>query len=285
MHKLLYGNYIRTLSEKFERRLEDISAEINFELGDEFEIALCEILRSFLPNKYGICRGFVVDAIGNKKGDDIIIYDQERFPTLKINPKDNYSRLENIPIEAVYAYIEAKHTLNDESFDKALQQIIEVKELCLKREKRQILQYDNFIKPQGYINNLKHLPDFRNPVFTMIIGRFAVNKTNNKKSDNIDEIYDFLDNKLNTMPKSVYLPELIVAGKSNFLWSHYVDEIGISRPSLFYLLNNEKRKHENKMKENLAFGISLAHMMAALDFINLGKMPWEDIINDAKNNG
>ncbi|UCS95037.1 hypothetical protein KZP23_08515 [Echinicola marina] len=132
----LYGNYVKTLNDKFIRRLEDIEAEFNFDYGDEFEIAICEILRSFLPQKFGICRGFVVDSKGNTAGDDIIIYDQERFPTLKLVHRNDYSRKEKIPIEAVYAYIEAKHNIliNDDPnkcvLRKAIAQCTSVKELC-----------------------------------------------------------------------------------------------------------------------------------------------------------
>ena len=56
------------------------------------------MLRIFLPSKYGVCRGFVVNRHGDKAGDDIIIYDQEKFPTLRLLPKDDFSLKEEIPI-------------------------------------------------------------------------------------------------------------------------------------------------------------------------------------------
>lgn len=284
MSNLLYGGYVRTLSEKFERRLDDIASEFNFELGDEFEIAICEILRSFLPNKYGICRGFIVNAKGDKRGDDIIIYDQERFPTLKINPKENFSRLEAIPIEAVYAYIEAKHTLNKESFDKALEQIIEVKKLCSQREKKAINQYDNYVREKSHITVPECLPDYRNPVFTMIMSRYSINKDTKKRSDNEDDIEAFLASKFKDIKDKDFLPDLIVAGKSNLICP-VIDTNNIPKViTKFYLANNPTARHASIKKHNVAFGMALSYLMAALDFINLGKMPWEDIINDVKNN-
>lgn len=45
--KYYYDNYVADLSRKFLSRLEDIKADYNFDLGDEFEIAICEILRTF----------------------------------------------------------------------------------------------------------------------------------------------------------------------------------------------------------------------------------------------
>lgn len=141
---LLYKNYLKLLSNKFLRKLEDISGVYGFDYGVEFEIAVCEILRSFLPSKYGVCRGFVVNENGNVAGDDIIIYDQERFPTLRLTDQKDIARKEQIPIEAVYAYIEAKHTLilgdkeSNSSLNHALEQVRKVKELCLVRDRVKI---------------------------------------------------------------------------------------------------------------------------------------------------
>ncbi|MGD2182757.1 DUF6602 domain-containing protein [Lusitaniella coriacea] len=123
----IYNDYVKNLHQAFSRRLDEISAEFNFDLGSEFEIAICEILRSFLPIKYGICRGFVVSAEGCVAGDDIIIFDQERFPILRPNATKAFDKKEKIPIEAVYGYIEAKHTLDSQSFDKSFKQKQKVK--------------------------------------------------------------------------------------------------------------------------------------------------------------
>ncbi|MCY7977718.1 hypothetical protein P8843_13890 [Bacillus inaquosorum] len=105
MSKHLYSNYIVTLAYQFQRIIDDIMVDYGFDYGDEFEVVICKALRKTLPNNYGICRGHVVSADSRKEGDDIIIFDQERFPTLRNNKKEDYSRKENIPIEAVYAYI------------------------------------------------------------------------------------------------------------------------------------------------------------------------------------
>jgi len=73
--KPAYNEYVELLSDKFLSRLVDILPDYNFDYGIEFEIALCDIFRSFLPEKYGICRGHIVDFNGDNVGDDIIIYD------------------------------------------------------------------------------------------------------------------------------------------------------------------------------------------------------------------
>ena len=89
-----------------------------------------------LPQKYGICRGFVVPADGASAGDDLIIYDSVRFPTLRLFPQESYEIKQDVPVEAVYAYIEAKHTLHitedatdGQSLLKACSQVAAVKRI------------------------------------------------------------------------------------------------------------------------------------------------------------
>lgn len=279
-----YDDYILELSRKFSTRLDDIKADYNFELGDEFEIAICEILRTFLPTKYGICRGFVVDSKGEKAGDDIIIYDQLDFPTLRTNKKDDYSRKENIPIEAVYAYIEAKHTLNKESFEKSVSQIGKVKRLCQTRKKTNLYQIDPNVGE--YIdrgNVLTHQPKYRNPILTIILSRYSSN-IHNKKADSEEEIKEFLKSFHNIFPSDSSSPELVISGKDNILANGYLNEMGESVGTLFYPDNGLQIGYENIIKKDLAFGIFLCHLMASLNWIRLGNMPWIEMLNQGRQN-
>ena len=134
-----YSDYVKTLSDRFQSNLNTIEAEHGFDYGPEFEVAICKTLRSALPDRYGIARGFVVNAQSVKAGDDIVIFERSRFPTLRLHDRDDYSRKEYIPIEAAYCYIEAKHTLNlagsdGQSLNKALDQVKKVKQVCSERE-------------------------------------------------------------------------------------------------------------------------------------------------------
>lgn len=278
-----YNDYLKTLSEKFARRLEDISVDFNFDYGDEFEIAICEILRDFLPSKYGIVRGFVVSKLGLIKGDDIIIYDQEKFPTLKLNKKDDYSRKENIPIEAVYAYIEAKHNLTEETLEKAIKQVSEVKELCSQREKVGREQYDPYFPFEAKQSNYSvNYPEFRNPIFTMILSRYATDKNSNRDDSNIREM---LHKKMENFQKAEdkFLPELIIAGENVYSHSGFIDNNTLDISATIFLLNDKSFLYFTKCSNNLGYGIALANLFAALDWIRLGKMPWIDILNDGLN--
>jgi hypothetical protein len=89
---MVYGDYLETISAKFQSLFAEISAEYAFDYGDEFEIALCKVLRALLPSKFGICRGFAVTLDGTLAGDDIIIFDHERFPTLRLLESNDFAQ-------------------------------------------------------------------------------------------------------------------------------------------------------------------------------------------------
>jgi hypothetical protein len=281
MSNYLYNNYICKLAEKFNRIIDDILADFNFDYGFEFEIVICKALRKILPNKYGICRGHVVSSNGDKQGDDIII-DQERFPTLKANEADEFFRKENIPIEAVYGYIEAKHTLNPDSLDKAYKQITAVKQLIMTRPQMNLFQNDPYINDARRVGVQisEDYPVFRNPVFCVILSRYATTH-DGKRTENPQEIHDFLQHGVAAL-NGKFRPELIVAGKSNFLGVGHQQSDGEFTPTLFTLNNLKILEYENLVRENLAFGLALAQLLSAIDWIRLGRMPWEDIINNSR---
>ncbi len=284
MAKTAYDNYLQTLSNKISKKFDEILVEYNFDYGHEFEIALCRVLRDFLPNKYGICRGFVVNNKGQKEGDDIIIFDQERFPTLRMLQLEDYSIKEQIPIEAVYAYIEAKHKLTEEVFSKAISQIIKVKKLCSTRSKQKLYQSDPYIDTNLSLPpHIIHLPTYRNPIFSMIFSRFGI--TNNVGDTLI--INEFLRGELHKLTKTddyEFFPELIIAGNSNFLSTAFKKD-GENKPTLFHLAERENSGYQVVMLESMTFGLAFAHLFACIDWIRLGKMPWEEMINEIKEFG
>ncbi|MFY8001515.1 MAG: DUF6602 domain-containing protein [Candidatus Kapaibacteriota bacterium] len=277
---MLYDGYLETLAEKIQSQFNTIETVHNFDHGNEFEVALCQILRNFLPTKYGVCRGFVVSRDGTKAGDDIVIFDQERFPTLRLLKKDDFAIKEQIPIEAVYAYIEAKHSLTEEAFEKSMAQIIAVKRLCLKRDRQQLYQFDPYISANGRAaNQVEYLPDYRNPIFTMVFSRFGMANQNT----DAESIKQFLCERLYKLSNEhlSFFPELIIAGNSNFLSTGYKKDEKIT-PTLFHLDKANASGYQVMKTPGIAYGIAFAHLAAAIDWIRLGKMPWEDIINDSK---
>ncbi|WP_049018411.1 DUF6602 domain-containing protein, partial [Burkholderia multivorans] len=95
---MAYKNFVGNVSKQVDGLFASISARYNFDLGDEFELAVCDILRQILPEKYGICRGFVVTRDDKSAGDDIIIFDSQRIPTLRFLTRNRWDRKEEIPV-------------------------------------------------------------------------------------------------------------------------------------------------------------------------------------------
>lgn len=271
---MLYNDYAKLLQDRFSAELTSIQSDYNFDLGDEFEIVICKILRSFLPNKYGVCRGSAVSANGEKAGDDIIIYDQELFPTLWLRDANDFSRKENIPREAVYAYIEAKHGYTEAALQKAIEQVRIFKALCSTRERRGQYQFDPYVDDHRSVS-VRGLPSFRNPVLGMILV--------NKAKRDTEETKNNIQKALNTFSADINYPDVIIVGKSNGAFVGY-EEQGKSVPTIFALPSTSERHfgYQNMIKEDLMFGVFMTHLMAALDYIRLGKMPWVEILNDAK---
>jgi len=281
----LYGNYVRDLHNRFMRRLEDIEAEYNFDNGPEFEIAICEILRSFLPLKYGICRGFVVNADGRKEGDDIIIYDQERFPTLRSLTSGNYSLKEKIPIEAVYAYIEAKHTLafktdlTDSTLRTAYRQCSKIKRLINGRKKVNPVVIDKYFSSENYVpeSNSESFPMFRNPAFAMVISRYV--SLNGKRLNDRYEIADLM-NSCRLDESDPNNPDFVIAGPHNLIIPSLEIDNEISQ-TLFLLAEHPNSVSALVTRENMSYGIFMAELGYVLDWIMLGTMPWSKILIDA----
>lgn len=287
MQKYLYDDFIIRLSEKFTRRLEEIESDFNFELGDEFEFAICDILRDLLPDKFGVARGFVVNKDGTKRGDDIIIYDRNRFPTLRFRDKSQFYRLENIPIEAVYAYIEAKHTIEykfqDEncSFTKAFKQASEAKELISEREPADILSFNPYFTSNSFVNKLlkpSALPSINNPAFSCIIARNFKYTGAKNQLININSI-DFLIKNI-LIPKQNVIPDLIVLNKDIVFYPR-VYENGDFKDGVLFNHSAENLAYQILIRPNIAYGIFLSHLLYAVDWIRLGKMPWDLIHFDA----
>ncbi len=139
----MYKDYLENMQKRFLAEFEGIEVGHNFDYGTEFEISLCHVLKTVLPSRFGISRGYAVNAEGKFFGDDILIHDPMTHPRLSVRNVQTFARKEKIPIEGVYSYIEAKHTVRldgdgDQSLKKARKQVSDVKELVASREKREL---------------------------------------------------------------------------------------------------------------------------------------------------
>lgn len=279
----LYDDYVKRLADQFDANLTQISVGYNFDYGDEYEIAICKTLRSVLPDKYGICRGYLVAADGRIAGDDVIIYDKFHLPLLRPLDGEQYAQKQKVPVESVYAYIEAKHGLvldgdGQGSISKAFDQVGRVKELLNTRKAVALNTINRFVHlpttpstPEGY-------PDRRNPSYAMIFARNVKQKANDTPMDDASEILKGLKN-IDLDVKSDAAPDLIVLGKSCLIHPVGGPE---SRPvcrSPFY--GSTGNRYLTQSPVDRSFGVALLFLMAALEYMEVGRMNWGELVVDA----
>jgi hypothetical protein len=277
---MAYKNLIENITLGVEYKFAEISTRYNFDNGDEFEIAMCELFRLILPIKYGVCRGFAVTKENSFAGDDIIIFDRERFPTLRLFEDKKYAKKQEIPIEAVYCYIEAKNKLvldgSNSNFEKAICQVSEFKKL--EREKRKLLSIDHHINFGEMFSVEKKCkwPSIANPMFTAIISRHVQNFNSDKKSN----FKDFILEEINRLTIPEESPDLIIAGPNLSILPEILDDVSSQNDSPFVNKNNPLKVFDTP---NMSFGIGIVTILYALDNIRLGQMPYSKIINNSIN--
>lgn len=89
------------------------------------ETALRELITNFIPKRYGIGTGVVIDRNGKPSRQcDIVIYDTFLYPSLL-----SLTSVHLFPVDIVYATIEVKTTLNSQTAKEAVENISSVKSL------------------------------------------------------------------------------------------------------------------------------------------------------------
>lgn len=126
------GDIVMTLYDVLKTAAPKLEAEYNMSRivrhsaskGALREFLLKEIIRPFLPNRYGLCNGECFDSHdGVSKQLDIIIYDN--LFSYAIPMGDYYM----MPFESAYGEIEVKSMLNKESFYESINNIASFKSL------------------------------------------------------------------------------------------------------------------------------------------------------------
>ena len=266
----LYGKYLNELSQAYEESLRKIRTNHNFEHGPEFEIAICDTLRLILPDKYGICRGYVVDSAGNLAGDDIIIYDRIRFPTIRLEEEERFDRKQQIPIEAALVYIEAKNTLfltdgGGQSLEKAVKQVSDVKELVAKREPVKV----------GVAKQQNH-PKIRNPMMGIVIANNVKDKQGNENLSDQDIVKGLNGNK--RIAKGIIGPDIIVAG-SNVITLPFSKKTN-NKYEMSFPFSLQDTLLVSNITPGVAFGTMIAAILLSMEWVVLGPIPWPSVIAD-----
>jgi len=165
----------RGLSQKLQADFKLLSSQLSQSLstGEAREFVLKELLRQYLPDKFGAEKGIIISSVENElpsKQIDIIIYDKLNTPVLY-----SAENLRIFPIEGVYAVIEVKSNLNSKTLKSAVENVRSVKKMTKKafiEQQRLIASTVNlygrewkyfpvmgFIFSYDSINNIKLLKD------------------------------------------------------------------------------------------------------------------------------
>lgn len=110
--------------------------------GEATENDWLRVIRSYLPNRYAIDAGIIIDSTGKTSDQiDIVIYDLHYTPVLLTRESNRY-----IPAEAVYVVLEAKPTINKELLEYAGVKAASVRRL--KRTSVPVVHSDGLRQPK-----------------------------------------------------------------------------------------------------------------------------------------
>lgn len=128
----------KILSDYDSARRQGENRQVRTEHGNVAEATLRRWLEGFLPRKYGVCRGFVIETWlqslnkGELRHYDVIIYDALNAPVMWAEDNPDVvpeRRNQAIPARHVIAILEVKARLNGTESTKATSKLIELNEL------------------------------------------------------------------------------------------------------------------------------------------------------------
>lgn len=272
----LYEGWVRDVSERFEHKLRERRITRNTEGGDEFEIVICEQLKEILPTGVGVCRGYIVDMYGGKAGDDVIVYDAARVPTLRGLGGDLHKK-DYVPAEAVLAYIEAKQTLyikptpkqSGQSIAKACAQVAAVK--SLERGPTSRFEVSSGLRKQFGMKTPSGYPELGNPWYAAIFatrvvlaGRTLLGSRVPTNSD-IDACVHPLPDDHRIRPDVLACPQLFVAPM-------FLDTEANQRILRPFAIETTMTLATGS--PGAGFGLGFIHLLWAIGQIKLGPAQW-----------
>jgi len=276
-----YDGWFEKIVQRLEHELRERGSLENLELGPELEIAICHALRRLLPERVEVCRGWVVDKTGTTAGDDIIVYDSSRFPTLRGLGRE-VARKERVPAEAVLAYIEVKSTLyaqsrvdrknKGQSLEKACNQIAAVKSLQRDRVPLNMIA-PRFALPEGEVQRRKGFPVIRNPWYAAIWA-LKLQVDGALAKDPAEAVACRLEEIKSSMIDPEHLPDVIAADR--VLMTPALDLRGSTREARPFLTDETNLVLTNGVP---ALGVAIMHLSWAIEDILLGELPWRHLIH------
>lgn len=211
----------------------------------------------------------------------MICFEKGRLRSLE---EDNYAQLEQVPVDAVYAYFEAKHTLHltgdgGQSLTKSLEQVARVKALCGTRPKvpLSLLASLNFDLGNIFqVNAPPGFPDLRNPLFAGVLARWLRETPASPVITDPQAAADLLARGMGHRDPSA---DMMVLGSDLMALPVLENEQG--RPVLVspFYVDHRWRLGLHPCR-GMAFGGGLSLLLWALDFIELGRVQWHAVMSE-----
>ncbi|NLN81171.1 MAG: hypothetical protein GX136_01300 [Clostridiales bacterium] len=123
----MYIYNLKAVAKKLEIDYAEVTSHISHmgELGASREELLRDYIKNYLPEKFKVGRGIILDSDGHQsRQQDFIIYDAFNSPAALL-----MDGLQVLPIESVYCTIEIKSTLNKTELAKCVENIKSVRML------------------------------------------------------------------------------------------------------------------------------------------------------------
>jgi len=138
-------DFYRQLNRSLMERLAESRVVKNkLESGLGAERGIRSILVDFLPTRFGVARGWIINNAGDlSRHCDIIIYDRLNCPNIYVDNNDN----QVIPIEGVYQVIEVKTTLTKKILTEAFSELRSIYDLEPDRPIRSLNTHVDFRPP------------------------------------------------------------------------------------------------------------------------------------------
>jgi hypothetical protein len=159
-----------------------------------------------------------------------------------------------------------------------MSQISLVKQLIQSRTRRGLFQTDPYVDQGQYLSpNTEHfINSYRNPVFCLIFSRYVT--IDGKNPENVEQVTKALEEELKAFEKTGFEPEGLIVGPDVYA------SIGvIAKEKAFptrFLIEGQQLIYLIKDFQDLSYGLGLTHLYSAMDWVNLGVMPWGAIFDD-----
>ena len=140
----LLEEYYRGITQQLRAEVDFINSLFQHQglKGEGNEAVLRDLLIKFIPRRFGIGTGVVIDRNGKPSRQcDIVVYDTLLYPSLL-----SLSHVHIFPVDVVYATIEVKTTLDSETAKNALENIKSVRSLDIIKDSWMTLESTEILK-------------------------------------------------------------------------------------------------------------------------------------------